>query len=75
MIFIKNFSADKSYYELDLYKKPVTITIIPTSIVKGARKPIKPSGCCPTSAINKKLKANIRSPIIRIIKFCFESLS
>lgn len=65
----------RNYYELDLYKKPVTITIIPTSIVKGARNPIKPSGCCPTIAINKKLTANIISPMIRIIRFCLESLS
>ncbi len=51
------------------------MVIIPASIVKGAKKPKKPSGCCPIIAVNKKLNANNKSPIINIIKFCLESLS
>ena len=76
MIFTKNYSEMKTkYYELDLYRKPVTITMIPTSIVKGAKNPIKPSGFCPTIAMNIKLIANITNPTANIIRFCLENLS
>lgn len=54
---------------------PYTVITIPTSIVRGEMKPMKPSGCLPTKANNKKLKANKPKPIrVKSILF-FESLS
>ena len=53
----------------------MTINIIPTNIVKGAKNPIKPSGLFPTINIKRKLKANIISPIAKIMPFFFEILS
>lgn len=50
-------------------------TIIPISIVNGAKNPMKPSGCCPTRYINKKLIVNKTNPIDIIITFFFENLS
>ncbi|MEI0541430.1 hypothetical protein [Brachyspira pilosicoli] len=58
-----------------MYRKPVTIVMIPISIVKGARKPNIPSGFLPTNAIRRKLKAKIIRPITSIMIFFLESLS
>ena len=40
--------------------------------MKGAKNPIKPSGLFPTINIKRKLKANIISPIAKIMPFFFE---
>ena len=51
------------------------MTTIPRSIVKGARRPMKPSGVLPIRYIKNMLKTNSRTPIENSVIFLLFNLS
>jgi len=51
------------------------MTIIPPSIVTGARRPMNPSGVSPIRYMKNMLKTNIRIPIENSVIFLLFSLS